>query len=52
MEKFIVVMGNPVDGFIHIGPFDTFEDGTDYMEEERHNADMWLVLLQEPARSE
>ena len=50
-EQFIVIMGNPVDGFTHIGPFDSFEDGTDYMEEERGNPDMWLALLQKPSQA-
>ena len=29
MPKFIVIAGNPVDGFIYYGPYDTFEAACD-----------------------
>ena len=49
MQKFIVVMGNPVDGFTHIGPFEFWEDANKYCEDDPSPFDMWVVMLQEPS---
>jgi len=32
MAKFIIVRGNPLDGFTFIGPFDSDDDAIDYGE--------------------
>ena len=49
MKKHIVIMGNPVDGFTHIGPFECWEDANKYCEDDPSPFDMWVVLLQEPS---
>lgn len=49
--KYILVFGNPADGFEHIGPFDSAEEASAYAERWL-DGDWWTVLLQEPAREE
>lgn len=49
--KYIVICGNPSDGYDHTGPFDTHEDALEYVEH-THGADddpVWIVHLQSPA---
>ena len=48
--KYILVFGSPVDGFEHIGPFDSAEDAYNYAEMHFCGSDWWLILLQEPAK--
>jgi hypothetical protein len=47
----IIVFGNPVAGFEHVGPFDCREDACDYADQHLadHGADYWIVMLQIPA---
>ena len=49
--KYILISGNPVDGFEYIGPFDGPEAAHEYVENDRdmRDGDWWVHLLQEPA---
>ena len=46
MQKFIVITGNPVDGFTHIGPFNGREEAEDYIYHD--SSDWWVVELDTP----
>jgi hypothetical protein len=39
MKQVLLIVGNPVDGFIYIGPFETYEDATEFAEKNDH--DYW-----------
>jgi hypothetical protein len=48
--KYIIIFGNPADGFEHIGPFDDGEAANEYADRHlRGRNDWWVVLLQEPS---
>ena len=48
---YVILMGNPADGFVVIGPFAEHEDAVEYIDSEpsRHE-NMWIVDLQQPAK--
>lgn len=46
--QFIVIYGNPVDGFVHVGPFNSRDDAAQYATEDAP-ADWWIVMLDAPA---
>lgn len=49
--KFILITGNPVDGFTHEGPFDTHDDGVLYAERTDDGVESWWVVpLHAPTR--
>lgn len=48
MEKLIVIMGNPVDGFDYIGPFSSFEEADEYINQERNPKNFWIAQLATP----
>mgnify|MGYP006992527632 CR=1 FL=1 len=52
MNKFIAIMGNPVDGFYYVGPFDLYDDARHYVETEWDRRDWWVAELQLPASEE
>lgn len=45
---FIVIDGNPVDGFNHTGPFVTADDAHFWADENLAGAEYWVVALDEP----
>ena len=47
-ETCVVVMGNPVDGFDVIGPFKSRDEAGQYLNQERHEENMWVVDLLAP----
>ena len=52
MTKYIVICGNPADGYDHTGPFDTHEDAEAYMGKGFEDDDAsWVVHLLEPVPS-
>ena len=44
----IVIKGDPVDGFEYIGPFDSNSQAEDYMDAETNEA-TWCIKLIDPA---
>lgn len=46
---FIMVYGNPIDGFCYVGPFGSHEDAKAYMESEDDRTDCWVADLFAPA---
>lgn len=48
MEQLIVIMGNPVDGFDYIGPFNSFDEADDYINQERNPENFWIARLAKP----
>jgi hypothetical protein len=49
---YIVVYGNPADGFRHIGPFADYVDAERYMDQERSQQNLWIVELDAPAEDQ
>ncbi len=47
-EQFILIYGNPIDGFSYVGPFDSRDDASQYAEDDAP-ADWWIVTLDAPA---
>lgn len=47
MEQWVVVLGNPVDGFNFVGPFADFEAASDRADAE-DNSDWWITKLIPP----
>lgn len=50
--QFIVIYGNPVDGFTHVGPFANRDDAVAYAEDEPYNGNWWIAMLDAPAQGE
>ena len=48
LGAYIIVMGNPCDGFRFIGPFPDFPTALHYMETEHDPHDMWITQLDAP----
>lgn len=52
----IVIIGNPVDGFTHYGPFDDAAVATDwadeYVQADKYGLDWWVVDLHDPEEDE
>jgi hypothetical protein len=48
---YIVIKGDPVDGFEYIGPFDNSEAAEEYMDTISNDA-TWSIKLQSPADPE
>ena len=45
-EKCVVVIGNLCDGFQFVGPFDSFQEASEYSE--RVDTDTWVATLYKP----
>jgi hypothetical protein len=50
--QFIVIYGNPCDGFNYVGPFERRDDAVSYAEEEPYNGAWWIATLDAPAALE
>jgi hypothetical protein len=49
--QWIIVRGNPADGFEYVGPFQSGEAANAYQDADHDRGmDWWVVLLQAPAR--
>jgi hypothetical protein len=49
--NYIICYGNPIDGFIFIGPFEDRDDAVRYAEHHmRDGGDWWITELDEPAK--
>ena len=48
-EQFILITGNPVDGFLYIGTFSTVEDAQEYGHMHIKNESFWVHLLDAPS---
>ena len=48
---FIVITGDPVDGFSHIGPFKTMEDAIEWAQTHK-STDWWAAPLRSPTEWE
>ena len=49
---YIMIYGNPIDGFCYVGPFANRDEALTYAEGERDPRDWWIVELDAPAGSE
>jgi hypothetical protein len=47
-EQFIVIYGNPADGFSHVGPFNSRDEASRYAEPDTPE-NWWIVMLDAPA---
>ena len=47
-NRYIVIVGNPVDGFSFFGLFDSAKDAGDWAECECKNQTWWTAELKEP----
>jgi hypothetical protein len=47
--QYVVLIGNPADGFIVVGPFESAYDAERYLETERDKSDCWILELYKPA---
>lgn len=45
---YIVVCGDPVNGFSFIGPFEYHGDATRYAEQELHSEYWWIAQIEQP----
>lgn len=53
MQQYVIMMGNPADGFVIVGPFNDRDTALAYMESEPPSSEnMWIVDLQSPVESE
>ena len=50
-QQFIVIYGNPAEGFTYVGPFASHDDAVDYAQVDNAPSDWWIILLQQPAES-
>jgi len=49
-KKWLLVEGNPVDGFTYTGPFDSHEDAVNEAENGAdHDGDWWIAPMLRPA---
>lgn len=46
--KYILIFGNPVDGFTYLGPFDSTEEANDYADDKIRRDDWWVAILDKP----
>ena len=46
--RYIVVLGDPINGFVCIGPFDTREAANTYLDEDPGDETGWVVDLTPP----
>lgn len=51
-QRFVMLIGNPGDGFVVVGPFDNHNEAFQYLEVERAKEDCWIVELHAPASDE
>jgi len=46
--KYAMLMGNPADGFVVVGPFEDRDVAMAYLESETSSENMWIVDMHEP----
>ena len=46
--KYVILTGNPADGFAVIGPFEDVDVASRYLDFDLHGEDAWVVLLNAP----
>lgn len=46
-EQFIIIYGNPSDGFAHVGPFESRDEASNYAAVD-NAGDWWIVTLDAP----
>lgn len=51
-EYNIIILGNPVDGFIYIGPFETHTEALSYAESRYRSSSWWIGTMTEPEKRE
>jgi hypothetical protein len=48
----VMLIGNPADGFVVVGPFPDHDAAVRYMETDPEKESMWIVELHAPAQEE
>jgi len=48
-EQYILIVGDPVNGFLYIGTFESVDDAQYYAECHLKGSDWWIHLLDEPS---
>lgn len=46
MDQYIIITGNPVDGFVHIGPYATADEAN--IDADDGTGDWWVATLYPP----
>lgn len=46
--QYIIVRGNPIDGFDYVGPFDSCDEAVAYMSEDDSADNQWVTHLAIP----
>ena len=46
--QYLVIAGNPVDGFAFYGPFIDFDSAVEWTERHAKNTDSWVATLETP----
>ena len=46
--KYAMMIGNPADGFVVVGPFNDHATALAYLESETSSENMWIVEIHEP----
>lgn len=49
-EKWLVVYGDPSEGFCYVGAFDTYETAQKFAEENLRNYNWWVSPLEPPTQ--
>jgi hypothetical protein len=49
--QFVIIYGNPADGFSFVGPFNSRDDAAQYAADDTP-ADWWVVMLDAPATTQ
>lgn len=52
VEQFILITGNPIDGFLYIGTFKDSSDAIEYAELHLKHTEYWINLLDAPMEYE
>jgi hypothetical protein len=52
VEKWLLIVGCPIDGFMYFGPFDTVNEAHDWREALHVGADYWIAQLNSPSTAE
>ena len=47
--KYVILTGDPADGFAVTGPFETVDEASHYLDFDLHGEDAWIVELHAPA---
>lgn len=50
--KYMIVVGNPSEGFEYYGPFDSRTDAVEWASDDCEGADWWVIPIKHPNNNE